>query len=131
MLICYHFENSQKLIHRIEVVAAIRTRGGELGVVQRWLPVLSGSPPLSPCNNVRAHRQTVAPKRATLSALSGSGTQAVEQTETEGEATDAQHARQWLVFFQTYPNIARPHMSLRQQLLRHVCKRCGALCPRW
>src|SRR5215471_7897094 len=43
MLICYHFENSQKLIHRIEVVAAIRTRGGELGVVQRWLPACTSA----------------------------------------------------------------------------------------
>jgi hypothetical protein len=39
--------------------------------------------------------------------------------------------RQRVVFFQAFYNVARPHMSLRQQLPPQECLRHGAIRPRW
>jgi len=44
---------------------------------------------------------------------------------------DRERLRQRVVFFQSFDNVARPHMSLRQQLPPQVCLRQGAICPRW
>jgi hypothetical protein len=109
------------------------TRRRALGVLQRRLPVLSSGPRhyLPPRNDIRAHRRAVAPKQAPLRDPSGSGPRLVGQTGAPGQATDAQHARQRVVFFQAFHNIVRPHINLRQQLPLHEHKRSGALRPRW
>jgi len=44
---------------------------------------------------------------------------------------DRERLRQRVVFFQAFYNVARPHMSLRQQLPLHTRIGHGAICPRW
>ena len=44
---------------------------------------------------------------------------------------DRERLRQRVVFFQAFYNVARPHMSLRQQLPLHERAHHGAICPRW
>ena len=44
---------------------------------------------------------------------------------------DRERLRQRVVLFQAFYNVARPHMSLRQQLPLPERKRHDAICPRW
>jgi IS1 family transposase len=44
---------------------------------------------------------------------------------------ERERMRQRVVFFQAFYNVARPHMSLRQQLPLHKRTRHGAIRPRW
>jgi len=44
---------------------------------------------------------------------------------------DRERMRQRVVFFQAFYNVARPHMSLQQQLLWQERTRHGAIRPRW
>jgi IS1 family transposase/transposase-like protein len=50
---------------------------------------------------------------------------------TSSFCKDRERLRQRVVFFQAFYNVARPHMSLRQQLPLHERTRHGAICPRW
>jgi IS1 family transposase len=50
---------------------------------------------------------------------------------TSSFCKDRERLRQRVVFFQAFYNVARPHMSLRQQLPLHERIRHGAICPRW
>ena len=50
---------------------------------------------------------------------------------TSSFCKDRERLRQRVVFFQAFDNVARPHMSLRQQLPPHECPRHGAMRPRW
>jgi hypothetical protein len=43
---------------------------------------------------------------------------------------DRERMRQRVVLFQAFDNVARPHMSLRQQLPPQVCLRQGTIRPR-
>ena len=43
----------------------------------------------------------------------------------------AHSAGRWVIFFQAFYNVARPHMSLRQPLPLQECERHGAIRPRW
>jgi len=55
----------------------------------------------------------------------------VDQTEAPGQATDAQHAQQRVVFFQAFHNVGRPHINLRQQVPLHERKHSGTLRLQW
>ena len=44
---------------------------------------------------------------------------------------DRERMRQRVVFFQAFSHVARPHLSLRQQLPLHERQRHGAMRPRW
>jgi hypothetical protein len=50
---------------------------------------------------------------------------------TSSFCKDRERLRQRVVFFQAFYHVARPHMSLRQQLPLHERIRHGAICPRW
>ena len=50
---------------------------------------------------------------------------------TSSFCKDRERMRQRVGFFQAFYNVARPHMSLRQQLPPPACKRHGAIRPRW
>jgi IS1 family transposase/transposase-like protein len=50
---------------------------------------------------------------------------------TESFCKDRERLRQRVVFFQAFYNVARPHMSLRQQLPLQERKRHGAIRPQW
>jgi IS1 family transposase len=50
---------------------------------------------------------------------------------TSSFCKNRERLRQRVVFFQAFYNVARPHMSLRQQLPPPRCPRHGAICPRW
>jgi IS1 family transposase len=50
---------------------------------------------------------------------------------TSSFCKDRERMRQRVVFFQAFYNVARPHMSLRQQLPPQECLRHGAIRPRW
>ena len=50
---------------------------------------------------------------------------------TSSFCKDRERLRQRVVFFQAFSNVARPHMSLRQQLPLRERTRHGAICPRW
>jgi IS1 family transposase len=50
---------------------------------------------------------------------------------TSSFCKDRERLRQWVVFFQAFYNVARPHMSLRRQLPLHERPRHGAIYPRW
>jgi len=50
---------------------------------------------------------------------------------TSSFCKDRERLRQRVVVFQTFYNVARPHMSLRQQLPPQACLRQGAIRPRW
>ena len=50
---------------------------------------------------------------------------------TSSFCKDRERLRQRVVFFQAFSNVARPPMSLRQQLPLRERTRHGAICPRW
>jgi len=50
---------------------------------------------------------------------------------TSSFCTDRERLRQRVVFFQAFSNVARPPMSLRQELPLREGTRQGAICPRW
>jgi IS1 family transposase/transposase-like protein len=50
---------------------------------------------------------------------------------TSSFCKDRERLRQRVVFFQAFYNMARPHMSLRQQLPPQECLYQGAIRPRW
>jgi hypothetical protein len=50
---------------------------------------------------------------------------------TSSFCKDRERLRQWVVFFQAFDNMARPHMSLRQPLPPQERTHHGAIRPRW